>query len=249
MTDTSRQHLAGQAEQASLLQSERMAAMSKLAAGVAHEINNPTGVLLMKLKFLLSVADQEALSERAVSTLQVAVEQTERIEMIVENLLNFSRVSETTPRAVDVNMVGAAAVAQQHVTEAGPKLTWQPGDGSLTVLADAGELQQVFSHLLDNATYAAGSEGQVDVHTSLKDDRITFVVCDDGQGIPDDFRPRIFDPFFTTRPVGEGTGLGLAIAWGIVQRCGGSIDVHSVRRQGTTMTVNLPAVAGGGSTS
>jgi PAS domain S-box-containing protein len=97
--------------QARLLQTEKMTAMGKLAAGVAHEINNPAGVLLMKLKFLLSIAEEEGLSERAASTLLVAVEQTERIESIVESLLSFSRPSEGAPRRLQLNDIVDRAVS------------------------------------------------------------------------------------------------------------------------------------------
>ncbi|MDA0336998.1 MAG: ATP-binding protein [bacterium] len=231
-------------KQAQLLQAERMAAMAKLAAGVAHEINNPAGVLMMKLKFLLSIAEAEGLSERAVSTLNVAVEQTARIEGIVENLLGFCRPTDVTPRRCDVNQICAAALApmQQRLQPSGPPLIWQPGSDPLLVEADANELERALIHLVNNAICAAGPEGRVTVTTGTSDADITLAVADNGPGIPDDFRERIFDPFFTTRPVGEGTGLGLAITYGIVQKFGGCIDVATVRQQGTTMTVRLPAV-------
>ncbi len=232
-------------KQAQLLQAERMTAMAKLAAGVAHEINNPAGVLMMKLKFLLSIADAEGLSERAVSTLNVAVEQTERIEGIVESLLGFSRPAEVTPRRCDVNQICAAALqpVQRRLQPWGPSLLWQPGPDLLLVEADANELERMLIHLVDNAICAAGPEGRVTVTTGTIDADVTLAVADNGPGIPDDFRERIFDPFFTTRPAGEGTGLGLAITYGIVQKFGGCIDVATVRQQGTTMTVRLPAVS------
>jgi PAS domain S-box-containing protein len=229
--------------QAQLVQTEKMAAMGKLAAGVAHEINNPAGVLLMKLKFLLSIAAPEGLSDRAVSTLQVAVEQTERIERIVESLLDFSRPAEGTVRWMDINDVAQSALQliQSQPPGDGPRITWEPGSDLPAVDVDPNELQQVIVNLIDNAKDAAGRQGNVTVGTGTEGDEVTLHVADDGPGIPDDFRDRIFDPFFTTKQVGEGTGLGLAISYGIVQKFGGTIDVASVRRQGTRMTVRLPA--------
>lgn len=241
------EHAEPSAEQARLVQGERMAAMAKLAAGVAHEINNPAGVLLMKLKFLLSIAGPEGLSERAISTLHVAVEQTERIERIVESLLEFSRPSQgAAPHAVQVNDVVSVALqaAADRAQSADATLRCEQAAALPAVLADAGELQQVVAHLLDNAIDATESAGTVVVQTRLTDGMVCIDVSDDGAGIPDDFRERIFDPFFTTKKAGEGTGLGLAISFGIVQKFGGSIHVDSVRRQGTTMTVALPAMTG-----
>ena len=224
-------------------QTERVAAIGKLAAGVAHEINNPTGVLMMKLKFLLSIAAAEGLSERAVATLNVAVEQTERIDGIVESLLDFSRPAEGTPRRLDVNHVihGALHLVADRSADAEPACAWHPGDDLPVVEADPNELEQVFVHLISNAVDAAGPDGRIVVGSSFADGVVTVSVADDGPGIPDDFRERIFDPFFTTKKGGEGTGLGLAIASGIVQKLGGTITVSSRRQEGTTMTVCLPA--------
>jgi len=132
--------------QAQLVQTEKMAAMGKLAAGVAHEINNPAGVLLMKLKFLLSIATPEGLSERAVSTLSVAVEQTERIERIVESLLDFSRPAEGTARRININDVASSAfrLAQSRPPGEGPAFSWHPQEGLPAIEADPNELEQVF---------------------------------------------------------------------------------------------------------
>ena len=228
--------------QAQLVQTEKMAAMGKLAAGVAHEINNPAGVLLMKLKFLLSIAHAEGLSDRAVSTLKVAVEQTERIERIVESLLNFSRPADGAARRIDINDVARSALRLARSGPGdGPTLTWKPAEDLPAVEADPNEIEQVLINLIDNAVDATGPQGHIVVGTGAADGEVTVFVADDGPGIPDDFRERIFDPFFTTKKVGEGTGLGLAISYGIVQKFGGTIVVDSVRQEGTTMTVRLPA--------
>ena len=236
--------------QAQLVQTEKMAAMGKLAAGVAHEINNPAGVLLMKLEFLLSIATPEGLSERAVSTLSVAVEQTERIERIVESLLDFSRPAEGTARRININDVASSAfrIAQSRPPGEGPAFSWHPEEVLPDVEADHNELEQVIINLLDNAVDAAGQQGHgvvgTGIDTGISAGFVTLYVAADGPGITDDFRERIFDPFFTTKQVGDGTGLGLSISYGIVHKFGGTIVVDSVRHKGTIMTERLPAATG-----
>lgn len=248
----------GQA-QAQLIQSEKMAAMGKLAAGVAHEVNNPAGVLVMKLKFLLSIAGEESLSNRAISTLQVAVEQTARINQIVENLLSFSRPSSGIPQIVDVNTVAAAAVSlsASAMSASGLDFRTELHSRPLPVKADPNELEQVLINLVNNAVDAMPDGGILTVSTEPSASRsspgqgeegariedVTIKVGDTGNGIPDDFKELIFDPFFTTKQVGKGTGLGLSISYGIVEKLGGHIEVETVRHRGTTMIVRLPGVS------
>ena len=229
--------------QAHLVQTEKMAAMGKLAAGVAHEINNPAGVLLMKLKFLLSIAAEEGLSPRAESTLRIAVEQTERIESIVESLLSFSRPAPGTARRLELAGVIGDALALARGRAA--TITSDIADDLPEVEADPNEIVQILINLIDNAVDAIAESGHVWVraHAESTDSGRWAVLSveDDGCGIAADFRDLIFDPFFTTKQVGEGTGLGLAITYGIVQKQGGSIQVDSERHRGTTVTVRLPA--------
>ena len=237
---------------AELIQSEKMAAMGKLAAGVAHEVNNPAGVLLMKLNFLLSIAEEESLSDRAVSTLQVAVEQTARINQIVENLLSFSRPSSGIPQTVEVNEVvsSARSLSVRAMSADGLDFKAELSDRPLLVKADPNELEQVLINLINNAVDAMPEGGTLGVSTEetlnveLGEDgtarSATIKVMDTGSGIPDDFRDLIFDPFFTTKQVGKGTGLGLSVSYGIVEKQGGRIEVETVRHRGTTMIVHLP---------
>ena len=241
--------------QALLVQSEKMAAMGRLAAGVAHEINNPAGVLLLKLKFLHSIAAEEALSERAVSTLQVAIEQTERIHQIVENLLSFSRPAEGLPRSIDVNdtVIAALDLSSRALSSSGIEFRKELAPSLPPVKADPNELEQVLINLINNAVDAMPNGGTLTLTTALRlnggveadvqthgGGQIVIEVADTGSGIPPDYLARIFDPFFTTKRVGEGTGLGLSISYGIVQKLGGAIDVTSARREGTSMLVRIP---------
>jgi len=207
--------------------------MSKLAAGVAHEINNPCGVLLMKLKFLLSIAEQEHLSARAIATLEVAIQQTERIETIVESLVHFSRPLQGMPGPVDVNEAIQAAITQLQLP-ATVTVRQNLADPLPVVVADPAQMQQVFAHIMDNAVDAMPDGGHLMILSRRE-------VDDTGPGIPVDFVDRIFDPFFTTKAVGSGTGLGLAVSHGIIQRAGGRIDVESERGKGTRVRVIVPA--------
>ena len=129
------------------VQAAKMAAMGKLAAGVAHEINNPCGVLLMKLKFLLSIADEEQLSPRAISTLDVAVEQTERIQAIVDSLVRFSRPTQSMLRMVDVNEAIEGALTRTELPVS-VLLQQRLSDQLPQVSADADQLQQVIIKVL-----------------------------------------------------------------------------------------------------
>jgi signal transduction histidine kinase len=224
------------------LQVAKIAAMSKLAAGVAHEINNPCGVLLMKLKFLLSIAEQEHLSARAIATLEVAIQQTERIETIVESLVHFSRPLQGMPGPVDVNEAIQAAITQLQLP-ATVTVRQNLADPLPVVVADPAQMQQVFAHIMDNAVDAMPDGGHLMIlsRREVDADQVVIEIDDTGPGIPVDFVDRIFDPFFTTKAVGSGTGLGLAVSHGIIQRAGGRIDVESERGKGTRVRVIVPA--------
>ncbi|MBT4097843.1 MAG: hypothetical protein HOM68_07345 [Gemmatimonadetes bacterium] len=226
------------------LQVAKMAAMSKLAAGVAHEINNPCGVLLMKLKFLLSIAEEERLSSRAIATLDVAIQQTERIETIVESLVHFSRPLQGMPGPVDVNEAIRAAITQLQLP-ATVTVRQNLADPLPVVVADPAQIQQVFTHIMDNAVDAMPDGGHLTIlsRREVDADQVVIEIDDTGSGIPVDFVDRVFDPFFTTKAVGSGTGLGLTISYGIIQRAGGRVEVESERGKGTRVRVIVPASA------
>ena len=234
--------------QTQLIHSEKLAAMGKLAAGVAHEINNPAGVLLMKLKFLLSTAEEAGVPQRAVSSLQVSVDQVERIQKIVESLLTFSRQPEGIPVPTSINHAVATALRLTEHTLSSrciePELDL---DQSLPeVCADPAALEQVVINLLNNASDAMPEGGRLKVRTwnASKDGWVYLSVEDDGVGIPSDYLSKVFDPFFTTKQVGEGTGLGLSISYGIIEKLGGRIEVQSTPEEGSTFTVRLPVKRG-----
>ncbi len=232
--------------QVQLIQSEKLAAMGKLAAGVAHEVNNPAGTLLMKLNFLLSIADREKLSLRAVSTLNVAVEQVERIARIVRSLLSFSRQAEGKPAPTEINRAVENALTLSEPTFSSQKINLcvHLEKDLPRVVVDPTELEQVALNLLNNAVDAMPGGGRLSITSSKEDSWVCLRVEDTGMGIPEADLHRVFDPFFTTKQVGEGTGLGLSVSYGIVEKMGGRIDVESVQGRGTIFTVRLPVQRG-----
>jgi two-component system, NtrC family, sensor kinase len=230
--------------QVRVAQSERLASLGMLAAGVAHEINNPLGGILSLTALTL---EDLAADHPDRHNLEVVVRQTERCRDIVKGLLDFSRQSTATMEEEDVN-----AILEQTLALVGKQAAflnvavvrhWAPDLPH--VAADRQQLQQVFLNLLVNAVQAMGERGTITITTRPAEDgsAVEVVIVDTGRGIPADAIDRIFDPFFTTKEGGTGTGLGLAIAYGIVTRHRGSISVESEIGRGTTFTIRLPATA------
>jgi two-component system NtrC family sensor kinase len=227
--------------QAQLLHSEKIASLGRLAAGVAHEINNPLAGILIYAELL-----QRELAAGSESRQHVAViiEQILRCQQIVTRLLEFSRQSLGQKILFDVNdiivrcteLIGHQAFF--HNIEIVRDL-----DRSLPqLLGNAGELQQVFTNLLLNAADAMNHQGLITIVTRPApwQEGVVISFTDTGSGIPLEIRDKIFEPFFTTKPPGKGTGLGLSIVYGVIQRHGGTIEVESPPGGGTTFTVKLP---------
>jgi two-component system NtrC family sensor kinase len=229
------------AMQARVAQSERLASIGMLAAGVAHEVNNPLGGILALTA--LTVEDMPK-DDPNRENLEEVIHQTERCRDIVKGLLEFSRQSKGNMENVDLNKVlkdTLALVARQasffNVTVAcdlDPDLP--------PVMADRSQFQQVFLNLLLNAAQAMEERGVITVVTRdrISEDSVEVAISDTGRGIPAEQVDRIFDPFFTTKESGQGTGLGLSIAYGIVTTHGGSISVHSEVGKGSTFTIRMP---------
>jgi two-component system NtrC family sensor kinase len=229
-----------------LLQSEKQASIGRLAAGVAHEINNPlTGVLT----FTHMLLRRKDIVKDIRSDLETIAKQTERVRKIVKNLLDFSRQTELNPEPTDINRLIRTGVLmmKNHALVKGVKLVFKPVDGIPLLTLDASQIQSVLLNLIINAfdatkpgdtiTVSAG----ISVSTNKADHKgVEIVVRDTGCGIPSDHLDKLFDPFFTTKEVGQGTGLGLAVSYGIVQRHGGTIRVQSEVGSGSIFTVWLP---------
>jgi two-component system NtrC family sensor kinase len=227
------------AMQDQLIQTEKLAALGKLAAGVAHEINNPlTGILTNSSLMLEDCAADDANRE----DLQTIVDETLRCRKIVKGLLDFARQTAPQKQLINLNQVVddvLALVCNQagfRDIRIGKKLDPTPP----SVMADRDQVRQVTLNIVLNAAEAIGGKGQIDISTSVdrKTGRVRLAVSDDGPGVPDEVKSRIFEPFFTTKATG--TGLGLSIAYGIVERHGGEISISSVEGKGTTVCVDLP---------
>jgi two-component system NtrC family sensor kinase len=229
--------------QARVAQSERLASVGMLAAGVAHEINNPLGGILALTS--LTLEDTPTTDQRR-DNLEEVVRQTERCRDIVKSLLEFSRQSKEGTESVDLNEIARdtyALVGSQSlffnvavVMDLDPDLP--------RIMADRSQLQQVFMNLFVNAAQAMQEEGRITVKSSYsrQDGHVVVRVSDTGHGIDKQHIARIFDPFFTTKEDGRGTGLGLSIAYGIVTQHGGTITVDSEQGKGTTFSMRFPAV-------
>ena len=229
--------------QARVAQSERLASVGMLAAGVAHEINNPLGGILALTS--LTLEDTPTTDQRR-ENLEEVVRQTERCRDIVKSLLEFSRQSKEGTETVDLNEIARdtyALVGSQSlffnvavVMDLDPDLP--------RIMADRSQMQQVFMNLFVNAAQAMQEEGRITVKSgySKQDGHVVVTVSDTGHGIDKQHIARIFDPFFTTKEDGRGTGLGLSIAYGIVTQHGGTITVDSEPGKGTTFSMRFPAV-------
>jgi PAS domain S-box-containing protein len=226
-------------------QSERLATVGRLAAGIAHEINNPMASILTCTEGLLR--DQGSWDEGRREYLQVIKNSAQRCRMITQKLLDYSAASAPTMDPVDLGDVLQESVSLLQF-EAGKRhvaLTVEKAV-KLPVIAGAKDsLVQVFVNLILNSIQAAEKGGQIQVVATENNSAVDVFVIDDGPGIAAANLPRIFDPFFTTKPVGMGTGLGLSVSQGIVKHHGGTIDVVESQKGRTSIRVSLPILRGG----
>jgi len=231
-----------------LAQSEKMVSLGKLAAVVAHEINNPLAGILTYTKLISRMAEKGFVgSERMSETkeiLHIIEGESRRCGNIVKNLLTFARQAPLSPQRNDLN-----AVVDRCLLLVNHQLALQSIDlvkefaGEIPALyCDANQVQQALLALLMNAIEAMPSGGRLRVTTTFDAaQRVGRVaIADEGSGIADEILPHVFEPFFTTKEEGKGVGLGLAVAYGIVQQHGGNIEVTSTPQKGTTFTVILP---------
>jgi two-component system, NtrC family, sensor kinase len=223
-----------------MVQSEKLASVGRLAAGVAHEINNPLAGILTFSMLALEDCDQD---HPLKPSLEVIVKQTLRCRETVKGLLDFARQSSAAPSITDVNSVvdKTLQLLENQTIFQNIKTVRNLAQNLPNVFIDPGELQQVVVNIVINAADAMEESGVLTIDTSSasQTQEVLIKISDTGKGIPDDVLPLIFEPFFTTKKVGKGTGLGLSIVHGIITRAGGKIEV-ATSSKGTLFAIRLP---------
>ncbi len=228
-----------------LMESDRLAAVGELVAGVAHEVNNPLSSISAFAQLLLR---DSSLTTQQRESLDVIRAETTRASQVVKDLLAFARRSEPRREPLDLNALVSRTLRmrQYQFTEAAVEIAPELADELPSVMGDARQLQQVCLNLLTNAVQAMGPDGggTLRVRTALEQGSVRLEVTDTGPGISPSARAHIFEPFFTTKREGEGTGLGLSVSYGIIAAHGGTIEVAETSAAGTTFRVVLPAATG-----
>ena len=239
--------------QARLIQAEKLASMGQMAAGIAHEINNPLGVVLMYSHLLkdeledanaaASAADGAAKSREDLDRI---IAEAERTRTIVRGILNFAREEKVERAPTDINALVQSSANEILGTSPNGKIRIEFAlDPSLPLeQVDGGQLRQVFDNLLKNAVEAMPGGGLIHVSTESGDGEFVVTVSDTGPGIPEENLPKLFSPFFTTKKVGKGTGLGLSVCYGIVKMHGGTIQAANNPTGGACFTVRIRRHAG-----
>jgi len=231
------------ATQQQLIQSEKMASVGQLAAGVAHEVNNPLGTILLYSHMLLEkLGNRDARREE----LEIIAKEATRCRDIVRGLLDFARQRKLQIENIDLNHIVSEVLSLASKQPSFQKVEIIKAlEPSLPLMSgDPVQLKEVFWNIVSNAGEAMPEGGKVIVSSRFNNGggSIEVTIRDTGLGIPEENLNKIFMPFFTTKKIGQGTGLGLAIAYGIVKMHRGSIDVESQQREGTTFVVKLPVV-------
>ena len=227
-----------------LLNKEKLASMGQLAAGVAHEINNPLGSILLFADTLYREAGEK---DRQQEDLKMIVQETLRCKKIVSDLLSFARQQDILAQESDVH-----EILQQAINS----VSHQPSFAQIQIVknfasdlphiqADPSQMIQVFVNLFNNSTEAMPQGGTITLETRRTNHQpgVEIVVTDTGGGISEENLGKLFNPFFTTKPLGKGTGLGLSIVYGIIKMHRGQISVKSQVGKGTTFTMTLPVLS------
>ena len=218
---------------------EKMASIGQMAAGVAHEINTPLGIILGYSQLMMDDFDK---NDETRQNLEVIERQTKACRKIVADLLKFSRQSESSRQDLDLNeVVGDVLAITEHTLNLDHIRVEKSFEEHLpTIIGDIEKIRQVFINLINNAHHAMEDGGTLSVSSQAEhsDNEVVITFQDTGQGIAKDIQTRIFDPFFTTKSVGKGTGLGLSVSYGIVQDHGGTITIESPFNTSTPDTDN-----------
>jgi two-component system NtrC family sensor kinase len=235
-----------------LVQSEKLAAIGELIAGVAHELNNPLTTISLSAELLL----QQSTNEQDIHDLEKIVSESQRAAKIVKSLLDFSRQHTPERKPVNINhlLKSTTDLVSWELKKDDIQLSFNLDENMPETSADPNQLKQVFINIINNATQAIKSQhkrGEIRVQTEVgqsiffggeatKDTVIRIIFTDTGPGIPPAILPRIFDPFFTTKNVSEGTGLGLSVCHGIISEHKGHIWAKNVEEGGTCILIEIP---------
>lgn len=229
-----------------LIQSSKLASLGELVGGIAHEINNPASIILMRASSLMREAKATGCPDDILDDIAVIQRQCSKVAQITSGLLAFSRQSPFDPKPADVNRTVSNAIGLVEQLMKNRDITCHTElDPDLpTVLLDTTRVEQVMLNLFNNAMDAMPDGGRLSVLSSVCEEggqrMIRVAVSDTGEGVAHEHLDRLFDPFFTTKDVGKGTGLGLAISYGIVQEHGGRLTVESQPGEGATFTLLIP---------
>ena len=231
-----------------MIETGKLASVGELAAGIAHEINNPVAIMTEEAGWMQDLLEEEALGDsnngkefaRALNQIRT---QGKRCKEITHKLLSFARKTDSTIHDVQVNEMieDVLELSAQRTKYASISINTDLEENLPPIRMSQTEFQQVLLNLVNNAVDAMEKTGgKIEISSRSKDQEIIIAVSDTGPGIPSANLSRIFDPFFTTKPVGKGTGLGLSICYGIIKKMGGELDVHSELNEGTIFKIRLP---------
>lgn len=223
-------------------QAEKLAALGKLGAGLAHELNNPIGIITSRIELMLEEASRvKDFPEEIVADLQVLHRNAQRVAKVARNLLSFARRSTGEMGSVDLNHIveETLLLVEKTAAKEGIEISRRMASDLPRIRGDQNALQQVVLNLLNNAREAMDGGGAITITTKLRGPGVVLEVSDNGPGIPPEALPKIFDPFYTTKP--QGTGLGLSVTYKIIRDHRGTIDVQSRPGQGTTFVLTFPA--------
>ena len=230
-----------------IIETGKLASVGRLAAGTAHEINNPVAIMVQEAGWIGDLLKEEEFRngknlQEIKRALQQIESQGKRCKEITHKLLSFARTSDTQIQDLQLNeMIKEVVAISDKASYTGISINTHLDESIPVIYGSQTEIQQVLLNLINNALYALRKNGgKIDITTRLAGRYVLIIVEDDGPGIPKANLDRIFDPFFTTKPVGEGNGLGLSICFGIIQRMGGDINVRSTVDAGTRFAIRFP---------